>query len=133
MGVRREVRILRTFKSCFVILIWASEFAHGTIEPAEAGRQGGLTSGSAGGQYSGVGSGGGQAGGEDNLSLNDVLTMVIVPAEFAHGKVDPAEAGRKGGLSSGEVRGQAVGGSSSDGGKGGGDYQPLNDTLMILR
>ena len=53
-------------------LIMSTEFAQGTVDPVEAGIQGGLNSGSAGGQASDVssgGSGGSQKGGEDNTHL----------------------------------------------------------------
>ncbi|OAL51659.1 hypothetical protein IQ07DRAFT_642589 [Pyrenochaeta sp. DS3sAY3a] len=53
-------------------------FAQGKVDPHEAGKSGGKTSGS------GTGSGSGGSG----------------SGEFAHGKVDPVEAGRKGGNTS---------------------------------
>ena len=53
------------------------EFAHGKVDPHDAGKKGGEI----GGQASGENSGGSSSG------------------EFAHGQVDPVEAGRKGGSS----------------------------------
>jgi len=56
-----------------------TDFAHGKVDPVEAGRLGGLAAAST------------QTGGNSG-------------GEFAHGKVDPVEAGRLGGLvSSGQV------------------------------
>jgi general stress protein YciG len=56
-----------------------ADFAHGKVDPVEAGRLGGIASANT--------QNGGNSGGE-----------------FAHGKVDPVEAGRLGGLvSSGQV------------------------------
>ncbi|KAF7503190.1 hypothetical protein GJ744_004223 [Endocarpon pusillum] len=59
--------------------VGTGEFAHGKVDPSEAGKKGGETGGSAGGHASSGTSGSGQ---------------------FAGGKVDPVEAGRKGGQSS---------------------------------
>lgn len=56
-----------------------TEFAHGKVDPHEAGAQGGKASGGSGGGDSSSGGGSG---------------------EFAGGKVDPVEAGRKGGQTS---------------------------------
>lgn len=63
----------------------STEFAQGKVDPVEAGKQGGHTSGSgdAASSESGSGNSGGSAKGQ-----------------FAHGKVDPVEAGKKGGQTS---------------------------------
>jgi hypothetical protein len=58
--------------------VGTGEFAHGKVDPHEAGKKGGETGGSAGGHASSGNSGSGQ---------------------FAGGKVDPVKAGRKGGSS----------------------------------
>lgn len=60
--------------------VGTGEFAHGKVDPVEAGKEGGSTSGS-GGDASGDGGSSGGSG------------------QFAGGKVDPVEAGRKGGQS----------------------------------
>jgi hypothetical protein len=60
--------------------VGTGEFAHGKVDPHEAGQKGGETGGSAGGATSGSGGSGGTG-------------------QFAGGKVDPVEAGRKGGQS----------------------------------
>ncbi|KAF2674810.1 hypothetical protein BT63DRAFT_474519 [Microthyrium microscopicum] len=61
--------------------VGTGEFAHGKVDPVDAGAQGGKTSDGSGnsGSKSNQGSGAGQ---------------------FAHGKVDPVEAGKKGGQTS---------------------------------
>ncbi|MCJ1441171.1 MAG: hypothetical protein MMC23_001657 [Stictis urceolatum] len=60
--------------------VGTGEFAHGKVDPTEAGKAGGETGGtSSGGDDSGSGGGG--------------------KGQFAGGKVDPVEAGRKGGKS----------------------------------
>ncbi|KAH7406421.1 hypothetical protein DE146DRAFT_390785 [Phaeosphaeria sp. MPI-PUGE-AT-0046c] len=64
--------------------VGTGEFAQGKVDPHEAGKQGGHTSGSGSDgadASSGSGSGGSAKG------------------QFAHGKVDPVEAGKKGGNS----------------------------------
>jgi hypothetical protein len=58
--------------------VGTGQFAHGKVDPHEAGKKGGEMGGSTGGQASGGNSGSGQ---------------------FAGGKVDPVEAGKKGGQS----------------------------------
>ncbi|KAJ4314244.1 hypothetical protein N0V94_006552 [Neodidymelliopsis sp. IMI 364377] len=61
--------------------VGTGEFAQGKVDPHEAGKQGGHTSGSSGDvESTGSGNSGGSAKGQ-----------------FAHGKVDPVEAGKKGG------------------------------------
>ena len=62
--------------------VGTGEFAHGKVDPVEAGSQGGQTGGQSGGETtSDTGSTGGSTG------------------KFAGGKVDPVEAGKKGGKS----------------------------------
>ncbi|KAH7071875.1 hypothetical protein FB567DRAFT_593635 [Paraphoma chrysanthemicola] len=64
--------------------VGTGEFAQGKVDPHEAGKQGGATSGSGSSDDSGSsGNSGGSAKGQ-----------------FAHGKVDPVEAGKKGGATS---------------------------------
>ncbi|KAG9664086.1 hypothetical protein KCU64_g914, partial [Aureobasidium melanogenum] len=62
--------------------VGTGEFAQGKVDPHEAGKQGGHSSG---GSSEFTGSSGGSSGGN---------------GQFAGGKVDPVEAGRKGGQSS---------------------------------
>lgn len=60
------------------------EFAHGKVDPSEAGKKGGqATSGS----------------GNTNSNESGTSTSGSNKGEFAHGKVDPSEAGKKGGSS----------------------------------
>ena len=59
--------------------VGTGEFAHGKVDPVEAGKKGGEVGGSAGGEATSGGSGG--------------------QGQFAGGKVDPVEAGKKGGSS----------------------------------
>jgi hypothetical protein len=47
-----------------MMLTSLAEFAHGTVDPAVAGRQGGLSGSGAGGQATGGNNGGSQTGGE---------------------------------------------------------------------
>ncbi|KAL5119406.1 hypothetical protein ACEQ8H_002675 [Pleosporales sp. CAS-2024a] len=61
--------------------VGTGEFAQGKVDPHEAGKLGGQTSGSGSDDTSSGNSGGSAKG------------------QFAHGKVDPVEAGRKGGNS----------------------------------
>tara|TARA_R110002003_G_scaffold296_4_gene18627 strand:+ start:3823 stop:4146 length:324 start_codon:yes stop_codon:yes gene_type:complete len=61
------------------------EFAQGKVDPHEAGKQGGATSGSGSDSTGSTGSSG--SGGS-------------AKGQFAHGKVDPVEAGKKGGSTS---------------------------------
>jgi len=64
--------------------VGTGEFAHGKVDPVEAGKQGGQTGGSAADDTTDGGSTGNSGG----------------SGKFAGGKVDPVEAGRKGGQSS---------------------------------
>ncbi|ETS85152.1 hypothetical protein PFICI_03177 [Pestalotiopsis fici W106-1] len=64
--------------------VGTGEFAHGKVDPHQAGKKGGHTSGGSSGGLESSGGSGGSGGGE-----------------FAHGKVDPHEAGKKGGRASG--------------------------------
>nr|POF20118.1 hypothetical protein CFP56_71740 [Quercus suber] len=59
--------------------VGTGEFAQGKVDPVEAGKKGGNTSGDGSDESSSGGSGG--------------------KGEFAGGKVDPVEAGKKGGQS----------------------------------
>lgn len=59
--------------------VGTGEFAHGKVDPVEAGKKGGEIGGSAGDEATSGGSGG--------------------KGQFAGGKVDPVEAGKKGGSS----------------------------------
>ncbi|KAH8647699.1 hypothetical protein BX600DRAFT_443051 [Xylariales sp. PMI_506] len=91
------------------------EFAHGKVDPHKAGKQGGRAG--AGSSYDDNnmndnnnnrrGSGGNNnnnnrrgSGGNNNNNNNNNQNRNN-KGEFAHGKVDPAEAGRKGGNKSG--------------------------------
>ena len=67
------------------LALTVSEFAHGKVDPTEAGKKGGEIGGQTSGDSSG-GSSGGNSGGSSS-------------GQFAHGKVDPVEAGKKGGSS----------------------------------
>ncbi|PQE23175.1 hypothetical protein CJF31_00006888 [Rutstroemia sp. NJR-2017a BVV2] len=69
--------------------VGTGEFAHGQVDPHEAGALGGSTTGGATEESTGgsTGTSSGNSGGS-------------AKGEFAHGKVDPAEAGSKGGSSS---------------------------------
>ncbi len=62
------------------ILTYHTEFAQGKVDPTEAGKEGGHSSGGSGDSSSGSGNSGGSGKGQ-----------------FAGGKVDPVEAGKKGG------------------------------------
>jgi len=66
--------------------VGTGEFAQGKVDPHEAGKQGGHTSGS-GSTGDSEGTGSGNSGGS-------------AKGQFAHGKVDPVEAGKKGGNTS---------------------------------
>ncbi|KAI1615156.1 hypothetical protein EDD37DRAFT_649843 [Exophiala viscosa] len=68
------------------------EFAHGKVDPSEAGKKGGLASG---GGTSDSGSSGQSTGSSGNSGSGG-----SGKGEFAHGKVDPSEAGKKGGSAS---------------------------------
>jgi general stress protein YciG len=79
-------------------LTTSAEFAQGKVDPVEAGKQGGQTGGNAGGSASGAG--GSAKGGKHTIleKYRTTATLMKKP-EFAHGKVDPHEAGKKGGNS----------------------------------
>jgi len=64
--------------------VGTGEFAHGKVDPHEAGKQGGQTGGSTTES---------NTSGSNNSGSNS--------GSFAHGKVDPREAGKKGGKTSG--------------------------------
>jgi hypothetical protein len=82
-------------------LTYTAEFAQGKVDPHEAGKEGGKTSGSGGASTSGSGSGsGGSAKGGEFYCEVFELTCADIVIEFAHGKVDPHEAGKKGGQTS---------------------------------
>ncbi|KAH7041619.1 uncharacterized protein B0I36DRAFT_313120 [Microdochium trichocladiopsis] len=68
--------------------VGTGEFAHGKVDPHEAGKEGGRTSGVGSSDDSGN-SGSGNSGGS-------------AKGQFAHGKVDPHEAGKKGGRTTGD-------------------------------
>jgi hypothetical protein len=92
---------------CYQRLIRSTEFAYGKVDPHDAGKQGGHSSGGTGSSESEStgrsGNSGGSAKGGQYLAkiTHDVLVLISNPcAEFAHGKVDPHEAGKKGGRSS---------------------------------
>ncbi|MCJ1475277.1 hypothetical protein MMC13_003939 [Lambiella insularis] len=78
--------------------VGTGEFAHGKVDPHSAGVEGGKTSGS--------GSGGSSGGDQYKPTENDGLKQDGTPdkrvgtGEFAHGKVDPVDAGAKGGSTS---------------------------------
>jgi general stress protein YciG len=80
--------------------VGTGEFAQGKIDPHEAGKQGGNTSGS---RSASDGSSSGNTGGSGKGGMyrcdSRIRTVLISHVEFAHGKVDPVEAGRKGGNS----------------------------------
>ncbi|MCJ1287046.1 hypothetical protein MMC26_006393 [Xylographa opegraphella] len=94
--------------------VGTGEFAHGQVDPHEAGKAGGQTSGSSGEQYKPSENDGLKKDGTEDgrvgtggtwLSLSfriwrRVEGMLIPETEFAHGKVDPVEAGKAGGKSS---------------------------------
>ncbi|KAK3054927.1 hypothetical protein LTR09_004086 [Extremus antarcticus] len=60
--------------------VGTGQFAQGKVDPTEAGKEGGHSSGGSGDSSSGSGNSGGSGKGQ-----------------FAGGKVDPVEAGKKGG------------------------------------
>ncbi|KAH7384648.1 hypothetical protein BKA66DRAFT_559321 [Pyrenochaeta sp. MPI-SDFR-AT-0127] len=64
--------------------VGTGEFAQGKVDPHEAGKQGGQTSGS---------------GGDSSENSSSVNSGGSGKGQFAHGKVDPVEAGKKGGNS----------------------------------
>jgi len=65
--------------------VGTGEFAHGKVDPVEAGKEGGKSSGVGSTDDDNSGSSGNSGGSKKG--------------EFAHGKVDPVEAGKKGGKS----------------------------------
>merc|ERR1711879_183996 len=68
--------------------VGTGEFAQGKVDPVEAGKQGGKSTGTTDDSTGSSGTGNsGNSGGSGK-------------GEFAHGKVDPVEAGKKGGSSS---------------------------------
>ena len=80
----------------FQSLIFITEFAYGKVDPVEAGKQGGHTSGSSDGDNY-------KPTENDGLTKDgsvDGRTKAGGNTEFAHGKVDPVEAGKKGGQTS---------------------------------
>jgi general stress protein YciG len=86
---------------CFKTLKPLLEFAQGKVDPHQAGQQGGQTSGSGSDSSSGsTGSSGGSAKGGKSLFSVFSVDCTDLGAEFAHGKVDPVEAGKKGGNAS---------------------------------
>ena len=94
----RELIPLRRalFLSCLQPLTSSTEFAYGKVDPVEAGKQGGHTSGSSDGDNY-------KPTENDGLTKDgnvDGRTKAGGNTEFAHGKVDPVEAGKKGGQTS---------------------------------
>ncbi|TID17864.1 hypothetical protein E2P81_ATG10836 [Venturia nashicola] len=82
--------------------VGTGEFAQGKVDPHEAGKQGGATTGTGSAGYSETSNGGSAKG------------------QFAHGKVDPVEAGKKGGATSGT--GSAGYSETSNGGSAKGQF-----------
>ncbi|MCJ1405683.1 hypothetical protein MMC11_008912 [Xylographa trunciseda] len=72
--------------------VGTGEFAHGQVDPHEAGKAGGQTSGSTGEQY--------KPTENDGLKKDGTEDGRVGTGEFAHGKVDPVEAGKAGGQTS---------------------------------
>ncbi|MCJ1483905.1 hypothetical protein MMC06_004073 [Schaereria dolodes] len=77
--------------------VGTGEFAQGKVDPHEAGKAGGQTSGT----------GTGNSGGDnykptenDGLKQDGTPDSRVGTGEFAHGKVDPHEAGKAGGQTS---------------------------------
>ena len=87
------------------------EFAFGKVDPHEAGAKGGHSSGGNSGSSEESGSGGnsgGNSGGsakyvDFHIQHTKELSLTSSRGEFAHGKVDPHEAGKKGGKTSGNA------------------------------
>lgn len=81
--------------------VGTGQFAQGQVDPHEAGKQGGQSSGgsteSTGSSDSSSSGGNGRKSSRSHFHFEQSLTCI---AEFAGGKVDPVEAGRKGGQSS---------------------------------
>ncbi len=80
--------------------VGTGQFAQGQVDPVEAGKLGGHTSGSGQTSDESGGSGGSAKGGVLYSSILYFRNFADVLIEFAHGKVDPAEAGAKGGRAS---------------------------------
>ncbi|MCJ1315025.1 hypothetical protein MMC15_000339 [Xylographa vitiligo] len=93
--------------------VGTGEFAHGQVDPVEAGKAGGQTSGSTGDQYKPTGqyshlhtADGAGKHTSNSTTENDGLKKDgnedgrVGTGEFAHGQVDPVEAGKAGGKSS---------------------------------
>lgn len=78
-------------------LLTFPEFAQGKVDPQEAGKQGGNTSGSGNDALEDTSSG--DSGKGSMFCLSCSLHCANSAAEFAGGKVDPVEAGKKGGQS----------------------------------
>jgi general stress protein YciG len=80
-----------------------TEFAQGQVDPHEAGAMGGKSSGSGESDDYESGSTGNQGSAKGRmffLFLVPLFAVLITSTEFAHGKVDPKEAGKKGGQTS---------------------------------
>ncbi|KAH8881123.1 hypothetical protein GQ53DRAFT_888831 [Thozetella sp. PMI_491] len=75
--------------------VGTGEFAHGKVDPHEAGKDGGHTSGT-GNDYNNHDKSGGTRSSDSQGQSGG-----SAKGQFAHGKVDPHEAGRKGGKKSG--------------------------------
>lgn len=88
---------------CEIMLIippsGTGEFAQGQVDPHEAGKAGGHSSG---GSSESTGSSGGSGGNgrEYPYHLPHSFSSLTTITEFAGGKVDPVEAGKKGGQTS---------------------------------
>ncbi|KAJ1323151.1 hypothetical protein MN608_11297 [Microdochium nivale] len=76
--------------------VGTGEFAHGKVDPHEAGKEGGHKSGSGG-----VGNSANEDYDDDDENTGSKRSGGSSKGQFAHGKVDPHEAGKKGGRSSG--------------------------------
>jgi general stress protein YciG len=80
--------------------VGTGQFAQGQVDPHEAGKQGGQSSG---GSTESSGSSDTSSSGKGRKSYQPLLQpeqSLTHTTEFAGGKVDPVEAGRKGGQSS---------------------------------
>jgi len=67
--------------------VGTGEFAYGKVDPHEAGKLGGQSSG-------------GNGSSPESEASSGTSNQGSAKGEFAHGKVDPVEAGRKGGQTS---------------------------------
>ncbi|KAF7550016.1 hypothetical protein G7Z17_g5992 [Cylindrodendrum hubeiense] len=74
--------------------VGTGEFAHGKVDPTQAGHQGGKTSGTSQNYHEG------DTSGNSHSNKGTGNGGSSAKGEFAHGKVDPHEAGRKGGKKS---------------------------------